>query len=327
MGFLSGVGQISARTTALLLTKLGLGRRPVWLFRYASKTTAVKITARRYRATRPNALDFWLIDENGTLTLPKDRDVDVEAETRQRMGALSNNSLDEAVDEKLYSWWKSGGWWGDIDTSGDYADAPAGPDEEDDDLTSVISESVASSGWESDSESSGRRTPTRADPFPSDPASDLSLTNLARLLDPHSPEEREEALLLASHLQSSVPMTRSAFRRRQATQRSRILLPPSTAEADEEAALEQYILARRRDAAAKQQQGGSERAWASGADGLGAGGPVCVVCQSAPRSVLVWPCGCLSVCDECRVGVAARNFGTCLCCRTGVVAYSKLYVP
>ncbi|KAF2148943.1 hypothetical protein K461DRAFT_282420 [Myriangium duriaei CBS 260.36] len=326
---LSGVGQISARMTALLLSKLGFEGRTGWLFRHKPPTTAVKIKARKYRAGRINAKDFWIFGADGTPIAPKDSNVDVEVETRRQLAVLNDTVPDTLVDDKLYSWWKNGGWWGDLDGSGDYTP----PLTIDDDTTSVISESTVAdtdNDWESEDDSDGRRTPTRSNPLPShEVAEPPAMADLVRLLDPRSPEEKEEARLLSQHLQSSTPLTRAAYSRRLATQRGRILMPPSSsaadAEADEEAALEAFILARRRDAAAHKAQSG--KSWAAGAEGLGSGGPVCVVCQSAPRSVLVWPCGCLSVCDDCRVGVAARNFSTCLCCRTGVVAYSRLYVP
>ena len=67
--------------------------------------------------------------------------------------------------------------------------------------------------------------------------------------------------------------------------------------------------------------------WATGAPGMGSTGPLCVVCQDSPRTVLLWPCGCLALCDECRVIMATRNFTNCVCCRTATEAFSRLYVP
>ena len=67
--------------------------------------------------------------------------------------------------------------------------------------------------------------------------------------------------------------------------------------------------------------------WATGADGLGPDGPQCVVCQSAPRTVIVWPCRCLSLCDDCRVSLAMNNFDKCVCCRREVISFSRIFVP
>lgn len=57
------------------------------------------------------------------------------------------------------------------------------------------------------------------------------------------------------------------------------------------------------------------------------GGPLCVVCHSASRTIIVWPCRCLSLCDECRVTLAMNNFDKCVCCRREVISFSRIYVP
>ena len=51
------------------------------------------------------------------------------------------------------------------------------------------------------------------------------------------------------------------------------------------------------------------------------------VCQSSPRSIIVWPCRCLSLCDDCRVTLAMNNFDKCVCCRRDVVSFSRVFVP
>ena len=130
-------------------------------------------------------------------------------------------------------------------------------------------------------------------------------------------------------------MTRSQYRRD--TDRSKAQLlnglrgtirsAQPMSEEEEECELEQFILAQRSKARAKAVGSGRSTSWESGAEGMGEGGPQCVVCQSSPRTILVWPCGCLSACDDCRLGLAARNYTKCICCRTDIVAYSRLYVP
>lgn len=336
--FLNGVvllvARIFARLVAALLSKLGIESRPAWLLRYAGHVNDGKVRSRRHMGRQSNWRDFWVIAEDGSLVLPKDTNVDVEHETRQRLMAMSRNATDEQVDDNLYQWWKGGGWWGDLDASGSYAPSTT----DDDDLTSVVSASDAASVASSDWETDGQMTPTEENPYPGrhQGGSDRSLdmTELSRLLNPKSAEEREEARILSRHLQSNEIMTRSQYRRRINQDKARLLSHPrqtqtaaqlrAEAEMDEERALEQYILHQREKAKANSVHG---KTWMSGAEGMGAGGPQCVVCQSNPRAILVWPCGCLSICDECRVGVAARNFSSCLCCRTNVVAYSRLYVP
>ncbi|OIW32444.1 putative amino acid sensor-independent protein [Coniochaeta ligniaria NRRL 30616] len=269
------------------------------------------------------------------------------------------------IDSMLYRWWLRGGWWGSTDASADYQ-PPSPIYDPDFDTTSVISTTETSqSGWESDDDNNladGQRTPTQdtftprnpfapsrettPNPFSALPQQSsrettplvdnpLSPTALARLLSPTSPEETDQARALAAHLSSNRIVTRSTYARLQARERARVLLPPRLAHAasldrmtpaEEAAVLEQIIISRRGAAGAAAKDGGQD-SWANGASGMGPEGPQCVVCQSAPRTVIVWPCRCLSLCDDCRVSLAMNNFDKCVCCRREVVSFSRIFVP
>lgn len=279
-----------------------------------------------------------MLDQHGKLVLARDRsNVDVEVEMRRKLEYNGEDSLSDS----LYSWWRQGGWFGDVDSSDDFH-APSTFDGDDDDTTSMISistnESNAEQWSDMDEDASGRRTPTQLDPYGDrrrditpTPSEGLALTDLARLLNPQSTADRDEALRLSHILRSDRPTTRAQYRR--ATDRNRMqLLSPHTAthlsEQEEERDLELFILDQRSKARLRSaNQNGGNGTWESGAEGMGAGGPQCVVCQSTPRTILVWPCGCLSMCNDCRMGLAARNYSKCICCRTDVAAYSRLYVP
>ena len=316
--------------------------------------------------------------ETGSFHVPRIDRIDVEAEMRQRMQNPSTDDetehepLTEAeIDSKLYSWWLAGGWWGSTDTSGDYMppahqDGENGIDDPDFDNTSIISvaDSVeqSESGWVSDPEDNdlddledGQRTPTQnvprsfasaltsthssreSTPFVDSP---MAASDLARLLHPRSPEDREQARTLAAHLSSDKIITRSRFHQQQQQQRTELLFtahgrrgPPEKLSPDEEAeVLEQILLSRRASTASKppsnpSAHSGPDTSWATGAAGLGPDGPQCVVCQSAPRTIIVWPCRCLSLCDDCRVSLAMNNFEKCVCCRREVISFSRIYVP
>ncbi|KAG0213598.1 hypothetical protein BGX28_004015 [Mortierella sp. GBA30] len=54
---------------------------------------------------------------------------------------------------------------------------------------------------------------------------------------------------------------------------------------------------------------------------------LCVVCQSEPRGVLLRPCRCLALCNECREVLASRRFKQCPCCRSDVQGFSKVFLP
>jgi hypothetical protein len=337
--FITGVFWLSISLQAHLvldvLQRLGISTRPRWLLKAAGVTDDLQEMAGSHPDRSADNLQFWMVGPDGNLRLPRDRDVDVEAEMRRKHQRTGTYSTEEALGDNVYSWWRSGGWFGDVDNSGDYQARPA---DDDDDVTSMISMSSNASvadDWSDAEEESGRRTPTQREPYADrsrevTPSTEggLDVSLLSRLLNPQSVAEREEARLLSHSLQTDRPMTRAQFRRTTDRQNAQLLRSSASAHGsleDEEHDLEQFILMQRSKGKAKLSRGTGS--WENGAEGMGEGGPQCVVCQTTPRTVLVWPCGCLSMCDDCRVGLAARNYTKCICCRTDVAAYSRLYVP
>ncbi|KAG9954027.1 hypothetical protein KCU85_g735, partial [Aureobasidium melanogenum] len=330
--------RITSRLALTCLSRMGIERVPQWLTRGADygRPAAAPSSSKTRNGQRASTPDFWLVSDKGVLSLPQNGNIDVEVEMRRRLQAPTGHAPEEdAVDADLYNWWKRGGWWGDLDTSGTYESR-----EQDDDTTSMISMSSSALSEVDSEDDSGRRTPTQEDYIHSrepTPATGFNVADLARLLDPKTAADKEEAQMLARHLQSEKPMTRSQYRQRMNREKARVLDVPyldsafsestegasgSMAEAEN---LERFLLERR--LAKRPEADGGAGSWDSGAEGMGSSGPQCVVCQSSPRVIVAWPCGCLCVCDECRVGVATRNFTKCMCCRTKVVAYSRLYVP
>ena len=344
--FFRGIFWLSLRWSLTLLMKIldfvGLSWTPSWLTQESKKDP--DLANREDQMTKqPGQIDFWLLSDDGILSLPENNDVDVENETKKRLRITSDRwgrKEERKLDSTLYSWWAHGGWWGDRDNSGNY-EAPN--NEDDEDTTSIISASeVQSTDWES--EEDGYQTPTQRHPEPrrtrstsTDSITDHTIdpTHLARLLSPKDPEARQEARMLAAHLSSNRILTRSQYHKTENLDRAHLLTstrrrPPGFLPSlsngrltpEEEAEILEYLIRSRR--AAPLQPGDS---WRDGAEGLGAGGPQCVVCQSSPRTILAWPCRCLSLCEECRVSLAMNNFGTCVCCRTEVVGFSRLFVP
>ena len=377
-----------ALCTVKILTVFGVRTPPRWL-QGLSQRPKPESREKRRSGRRERGLNVDVLspgEGKSFITIPRTDQVDVEAELRRHMvpnsaDATNQNNPpidEEEVDFKLYSYFLRGGWWGANDSSGDYVPpSPQGTDinDPDFDTTSVVSttETTIDSelDWESDHGDNdalddGQRTPTQRDHVPlsfaealvsarasreSTPVVDtpISPADLARLLNPQSPEDREEARTLAAHLTSDGIMTRSRFRQYLQRQRAQILLTgnysylsqPSQSNRkpiivekmtpEEEACrLEELLLSRRRAAAAAKASVSKETAgssWATGAEGLGPDGPQCVVCQSAPRTIIVWPCRCLSLCDDCRVSLAMNNFDKCVCCRRDVISFSRIYVP
>jgi hypothetical protein len=331
---------IEAHMVLTVLQYLGVTRRPNWLLKVAGVLDRPAVTPVPTGQTQADYLGFYMIGRDGRLSLARDDNIDVEAESRRRMERAGTYQGEEQLDGELWRWFRNGGWFGELDGSGDYEEHH----DDNDDTTSVISMSTNASTTEDQEEwqdevESGRRTPTQADQLgrrtrestPSDAGLDLG--SLSRLLNPRTQADREDAQLLSYRLQTNRPMTRSQYRRTTDRSRAELLTglrpPPTnqpTSEEEEERDLEQFLLATRSKAKdnAKSQR---PNTWETGADGMGEGGPQCVVCQSMPRTILVWPCGCLSMCDDCRVGLAARNYTKCICCRTDIAAYSRLFVP
>jgi hypothetical protein len=352
---LTAVAMVSTK----VLSAIGVRNQPRWLQWLSQRPKAESGDSRRSTGAEGEPVTEFVSADGRAyrFTVPRADGVDVEAELRRRLRASRGGSQrhyttpdDEVeVESTLYAWWAKGGWWGTTDASGDYT-PPDGLDDSDFDATSVVSASEMADDdrdWVSDPEepAAGQRTPTQRSPNPSREGSPMldnpmSMSDLTRLLHPTSPEEREEAHALAAHLGSDRIMTRSRFRMHQQRQRAQVLLStrqhisggPITLNPEEEAqALEQIIISRRRGAArlnpAPGPSSSSTSSWATGAPGLGPDGPQCVVCQSAPRTIIVWPCRCLSLCDDCRVSLAMNNFDKCVCCRREVISFSRIFVP
>ena len=324
------------------LDYVGITFRPRWLRKLIGKSTK-QATAdeARNRALRQHdyTLEFWLRGDEGELTTPRTERYDIEPEMRRRLLLEHEGKADKVekkLDDKLYRWWKNGGWWGTEDFSGEYQLSS----EDNEDTTSVISMSTSASvasttdderDW--DDLSSGQITPTQAvftresTPFPESDLTPLDADTLSRLLNPRDAAERSEARILSSHL--SAPdrhiVTRSQYRRQVERDRCQILLsgrllPPADLSStkptpdQESEILERLILDRRqphRSHNHDEQQSGL----------------LCVVCQASPRSIIAWPCRCLCICEDCRVSLAMNNFGSCVTCRRDVGGFVRMWVP
>ncbi|KAI0470380.1 hypothetical protein F4859DRAFT_515905 [Xylaria cf. heliscus] len=342
--FLMSINRLVLRWLALIMLKglvrIGVTRQP-WLLVYLSRWPTQQTKKEEKQPSKPSKTRYKFGRNRHGILLFNDETTDVEAEVRKRLrrSPETANLPEEELDSRLYDSWKYGELWGAVDNSGDWK-----PNDDGDewDTTSVITslneeEGSTDNEWEdhddeAEDEADGQRTPTQSnftfsrETTPSDQL--IGMPDLARLLQPRSPEERQEAHALAAHLNSDRIITRSQYARMQHNQRARLLFSGSSNRrylsqrmTDEEQAdlLEQLILSRRAEAQRHEQESGVHNSDDSG--------PICVVCHSAPRKIIVWPCRCLSLCDECRVSLAMNNFDKCVCCRREVVSFSRIYVP
>jgi hypothetical protein len=208
---------IHARLTISLLIKLRITYLPRWLRRLAGPQDTDKARATLISSTQrqsQSATEAWLTLDNRDRMRP-DSNFDVETFAKERLrqsgfytGPDSAESEDR-LNEYLYSWWRNGGRWGEVDTSSDYMPP------QDDDTTSVVSFASTTDNEEWSDEEDGQRTPTRETFRETTPSVDhtIDLARLSHLLDPKTKEDREEARLLARHLESSKILTRSQYRK------------------------------------------------------------------------------------------------------------------
>ncbi|ETS05137.1 hypothetical protein M419DRAFT_95114 [Trichoderma reesei RUT C-30] len=343
------LGRVFALSVLWLLSVLRIQARPAWLLWLASRTKgngSDEASAQKSRSG--GSRDATTKPTDGDASLRMDA-LDIEAEFRR----VDTSQDEETLDGDLYKYWLKGGWWGSNDMSGTYQPSQ---DDEDWDNTSVITmttnggdtEDEGGGGYSSE-EGSGQRTPTQRSPQPSREStpfldSPLAMSDLARLLHPTSLEERQDAERLAAHLQSDRILTRSGFRRMEQLQRTRILTVQSPkakqpkklgpqgrltklSPEEEEHLLEQLIWTKRQGTPTNDDDQRDIRGSESPSYPAEGESPPCVVCQCSPRTVIVWPCRCLSLCDDCRVSLAMNNFDKCVCCRRDVMSFSRIYVP
>lgn len=345
--FLMSINRLLLRWLALIMLKglvrIGVTRQPGFLL-YLSRWPTQSNKDEKQPNNPPKTR--YKFARNGR-HLFNDETADVEAEVRKRLrrSPETANLPEEELDSRLYDSWKYGELWGAVDTSGDWNPAEDADDWDNTSVITTLNEDGASDDeWEdhngeSEDEAEGQRTPTQSNfamsrettPFDQP----ISMPDLARLLHPQSPEERHEAHALAAHLDSDRIVTRSEYARMQRNQRVRLLLPGHSSRrhlhqgrmTDEEQAelLEQIILSRRAEMQSHEQE--TSTSHRKGGREAAESGPPCVVCHVSSRKIIVWPCRCLSLCDECRVSLAMNNFDKCVCCRREVISFSRIYVP
>ncbi|KAG5437478.1 hypothetical protein PCANB_000906 [Pneumocystis canis] len=143
-----------------------------------------------------------------------------------------------------------------------------------------------------------------------------------RSLVPFISPEHEESRILQSHMSSHAVLTRSKYRE---------ILCSKYGSDDIKKLLE--IIKDRRQAMIK--------LMGSSKDENMVQVRTCVICCFGIRNIVLWPCRCLALCDDCRKTLAMRNFKgivlrlfnevlilvECPCCRQLVISYSRIWIP
>ena len=123
--------------TNRLMDRARISWRPQWLRLPKAKEGLQVDNGEGKRTRQQESIDFWILSDEGVLSLPENDEVDVEQEMKRRLDAENERwgeEQEQTLDSRLYNWWASGGWFGEKDESGSYY-TPT----QDDDTTSMIS--------------------------------------------------------------------------------------------------------------------------------------------------------------------------------------------
>lgn len=153
------------------------------------------------------------------------------------------------------------------------------------------------------------------------------LDEVQGLLD--EPDQHELLPVLIAHLQSpakgqgSSPLTRRRYRA------ITMGAQGGSTDADADMALTTAIAARRQAVNDPNIARQSDEHWD---DTTFRAASTCVVCCAEQRSIVLWPCRCLALCNDCRAELAARSnsqggSSICPCCRTQIQGYSRILIP
>lgn len=152
------------------------------------------------------------------------------------------------------------------------------------------------------------------------------LDEVRTLLD--EPEQQELLPVLIAHLQAEVggaggsPLTRRRYRAITAGVSGAYIDPADNA-------LSTAIAARRQAVNQPGATASSDEHWD---DSTFRAASTCVVCCAEQRTIVLWPCRCLALCNDCRAELAARSnsqggSSICPCCRTEIQGYSRILIP
>lgn len=154
---------------------------------------------------------------------------------------------------------------------------------------------------------------------------DSRLDEVRSLLE--EPEQRDVLTVLIAHLQAEVGSQRSPPLTRRRYRAITSSLSSGTSDPND-MALTTAIVSRRQAVNSGHLPGTSDE-WD---DSTFRAASTCVVCCAEQRSIVLWPCRCLALCNDCRAELAARSnsqggSSICPCCRTQIQGYSRILIP
>ncbi|KAK9427976.1 hypothetical protein V1505DRAFT_402211 [Lipomyces doorenjongii] len=240
-------------------------------------------------------------------------------EEPQNMHEEAVNELTEKAmnrvssDAEYYSQFLHGDIFPEDDTSGDFV-----PSDEDEETT------PDETGASCDLPSSHRQKEPMLDKFPE--------ITLSSLLLPQTSYEIQLARIMRAHLSANGIVTRGKMRTMNGRIYERDVFDhwnsnDSDSDLDNEdgPVLATIINERRRRSAQTISADHGAEYEAEGVSPLESSR--CVICHASQRNIVLWPCRCLAVCEECRAAAAQANLKGCVGCRKKVVSFSRLNIP
>ncbi|KAK9235476.1 hypothetical protein V1525DRAFT_409827 [Lipomyces kononenkoae] len=244
-------------------------------------------------------------------------------------GSIQQNVVDASnslSDEDYYSLFLQGDQLPDEDPSGDFE-----PSDDEDDFTTLENDEDDTEWASSSALAVAQAAGDTSELFPELSMLDISLSSL---LLPRTPEERQLQRVMVAHMSANEIVTRAKMGQYEdRLYGSENVYDDYSDDSgsdsfDDESMLILSLINERRRHGGKTASTSGYGIADDNDDGITAYSPsLCVVCHAAQRNIVLWPCRCLAVCEECRVSLALRNFKGCVCCRRDVVSFSRLYVP
>ncbi|KAK9362591.1 hypothetical protein V1504DRAFT_447951 [Lipomyces starkeyi] len=246
----------------------------------------------------------------------------VDGPIQQNVDAASNL----LSDEEYYSLFLQGEQLPEEDPSGDFE-----PSDDEEDFTTIENDDDDNEGASSSALTVASQVGATSELFPEMSMLDISLSSL---LLPRTPEERQLARVMVAHMSTHEIVTRAKMGQYEdRSYGSNNLYNDYSDDSgsdsfDDESAIIVSLINERRWNGVKSASTPGYGVVEDSDDGVTSYRPsLCVVCHAAQRNIVLWPCRCLAVCEECRVSLALRNFKGCVCCRRDVVSFSRLFVP
>ncbi|KAK9377304.1 uncharacterized protein V1513DRAFT_470112 [Lipomyces chichibuensis] len=238
-------------------------------------------------------------------------------------GEAVNELTEKAVnrvssDSEYYSRFLHGDTFPEDDNSGDFV--PSDKDEETTPDVTGASCDLTSSSQHQEEPMSDQLSPELC----------VSEITLSSLLLPQASYEIQLARIMRAHLSANEIVTRGKMRTMNARNSKRDDFDhwssnDSDLDNDDGPILARIINERRRRGAQTISSDHGEEYEGDGVSPLESSR--CVICHASQRNIVLWPCRCLTVCEECRATVAQAKLNGCVCCRRKVVSYSRLNIP